>query len=68
MTQCVSVQVGSLRFLPPEPADPWEGTLQATSFVGLCSQTGRDGQEDCLYLDVHAPEGAEGLPVMVCFT
>ena len=53
--------VGDLRFRRPEPADPWEGTLDATRHV-MCPQVqpflelATMGQEDCLVLNVYTPE------------
>jgi para-nitrobenzyl esterase len=66
--------VGALRWQPPQPSAPWTTTLQATSFGSECVQqfpvpgfpTG--GTENCLYLNVWAPQGAAAganLPVLV---
>lgn len=66
--------VDELRWASPEPADSWEGVREATEFGNVCSQ----GQanmpgipsldEDCLYLNVYAPEQArDDLPVMIWF-
>src|SRR5262249_55591972 len=55
--------VGNLRWAPPQPAAAWSGTLNATAFASQCVQTS-GGNEDCLYLNVWAPPGASGLPVM----
>lgn len=66
--------VGELRWMPPQPTAPWTGVKQATSFGAACLQPERgDGgvgtppsqSEDCLTLNVFAPEGAKDLPVMV---
>src|SRR5699024_1225860 len=73
--------VGELRFLPPVESDPWEGIYQATAFKSSPMQVpGPDEgtqfppagkmtemSEDCLYLNVYAPENAqnEKLPVML---
>ncbi|MGH3297892.1 MAG: carboxylesterase/lipase family protein [Trebonia sp.] len=61
--------VGALRWQPPHPAAPWQGTRQATSFAPHCAQSGAlaSNSEDCLYLNVFAPADARGrnLPVMV---
>jgi para-nitrobenzyl esterase len=63
--------VGPLRFSPPEPAAPWEGTRDATRFGATCAQPLGggvvDGTEDCLYLNVYTPKAppASKLPVMV---
>jgi para-nitrobenzyl esterase len=62
--------VGPLRWRPPEPAAPWVKRL-ATTFANHCPQiAGSYGQgsttEDCLYLNVFAPNNSTGLnPVMI---
>ena len=57
--------IENLRWAPPQPAAAWSGTLQATAFASSCTQTGPPmGNEDCLYLNVWAPPGAQNLPVM----
>ena len=68
--------VGDLRWRPPRPARAWDGVLDARSYGQACLQ-GRptalsealikvgSTDEDCLYLNVHRPEGKTGLPVMV---
>ncbi len=66
--------VGELRWRPPVPPVPWEGVLEATKFGGRCAQrtttisVGSE-DEDCLYLNVWAPDPAPAtpLPVMVWF-
>jgi para-nitrobenzyl esterase len=55
--------VGSLRWAPPQPHAPWSTTLAATAYGSSCTQASGGG-EDCLYLNVWAPPGAVGLPVM----
>ena len=65
--------VGDLRFKPPQPAEPWSDTLEATEF-GPISIQAVDGDEDpqfpqsedCLTLNVWTP-GIDGgsRPVMV---
>ncbi|THV41190.1 carboxylesterase/lipase family protein [Glycomyces buryatensis] len=66
--------VDDLRWVPTEDAESWEGVREATEFGSPCAQgtsaMGMPGipgtDEDCLYLNVYAPEtGAEDLPVMV---
>lgn len=67
--------VGDLRWRDPLPPEAWTGTRAADTFAPACMQTGvsMPGEpptpvsEDCLYLNVWAPEGAEsgGLPVIV---
>ena len=58
------------------PTDPeaWTGTLDCTDYGPVAVQAGMDysifqyvtrGSEDCLNLDVYAPDDAEGLPVLV---
>lgn len=65
---------GELRWASPEPAEPWEGVREATEFGNVCAQGEApmpgipSTDEDCLYLNVYAPEKARGdLPVMVWF-
>lgn len=73
--------LGDLRWKPPQPAAAWNTPRDASKFGGECAQTvlalfalpGETpgevkGQEDCLYLNVYAPNGAtpqSKLPVMV---
>jgi para-nitrobenzyl esterase len=68
--------VGSLRWQPPQPPTPWTTILNATAFGSGCTTTTPDRgglptpgtSEDCLYLNVWAPQSAfdgENLPVMV---
>lgn len=74
--------VGERRWRPPQPAAPWSGTLQAERFAPNCQQAPApralrawtaeyliEGpiDEDCLYLNVWAPErqAAQALPVLV---
>lgn len=68
--------VGSLRWMPPQPAGAWKGTRDATKFGAVCPQpvTGTAGggvsaamvqSEDCLTLSIFAPSGAKAAPVMV---
>ena len=70
--------VGELRWQPPQTPDSWPGVRIADTFAESCFQlrhtsnfVWRRGDfpvsEDCLYLNVWAPENAEGLPVMVWF-
>jgi para-nitrobenzyl esterase len=69
--------VGELRWAAPRPAQDWQQPLQATQFNNACVQLwgplagveGEPGQvvgnEDCLYLNVFAPQESDGpLPVM----
>ena len=61
---------GALRWKPPVAPAPWTGTRDATAFGAECPQFdntgGFVGDEDCLTLNVFAPEnaGEGGLPVM----
>jgi para-nitrobenzyl esterase len=69
--------VGDLRWQPPHDAPRWTGTLQAIKFANTCAQQQRgvfaapSTTEDCLYLNVFAPETKPDLatprPVMVWF-
>ena len=65
---------GALRFAPPEPVEPWADTRDAQEFGPSCAQNmgtlspmGATFSEDCLSLNVFAPQTvpAEGLPVYV---
>ncbi|KAK8789150.1 hypothetical protein V5799_021074 [Amblyomma americanum] len=65
--------IRELRFKPPVPAKPWEGTLNATSRRSGCPQPADDASltgdieygEDCLHLNVWAREGSSNAPVLV---
>ena len=70
--------VGPLRWAPPAPALPWEGTLDATSFGsapwqptggpldGLVPGMGSEDQsDDCLNLNVWTPATDGARPVLV---
>jgi para-nitrobenzyl esterase len=65
--------VGPLRWRPPQPAESWSGTRPADRPGAICIQPPANGDpgvgpppmsEDCLTLNVWAPQGANGLPVM----
>jgi para-nitrobenzyl esterase len=63
--------VGALRWRPPQSPGGWPGVRPATEFAPPCAQpgpSGVDGSEDCLYLNVFAPDGTRSearLPVLV---
>jgi para-nitrobenzyl esterase len=63
--------VGELRWTAPAPASNWTAPLANTKSAAPCLQTSaspfklQNGQEDCLYLDVHAPTTEGPFPVMV---
>jgi para-nitrobenzyl esterase len=66
--------VGPLRWRPPQPPTPWQGVRDASKFGLRCMQDtthdpdfGRPVSEDCLTLNVWAPNSSAGepLPVMV---
>lgn len=66
-----------LRWKPPQPVVPWQGTFHADRFAPECLQPLRGSRqnhyfgneatsEDCLYLNVWAPQSARAkLPVIV---
>jgi para-nitrobenzyl esterase len=67
--------VGELRWKPPVPVKPWTGVRQATEYGHDCMQEpfpsdaaplGTPPAEDCLFVNVWAPEkpAADKLPVM----
>lgn len=69
--------IGDLRWKPPQPAKPWEGTYKADKFGPSCPQAVAkefgpewypgNMSEDCLSLNVWTPatNSSEKLPVMV---
>jgi para-nitrobenzyl esterase len=68
--------VGPLRWEPPAKPASWSGARDATQFGAICPQPPRPDlggfmganlkqSEDCLSLNVWAPEGAKHAPVMV---
>ncbi|KAM3828779.1 fatty acyl-CoA hydrolase precursor, medium chain-like [Vipera latastei] len=72
---------GSLRFSPPQPAEPWSHVRDSTSHPPLCLQDlgwvdvlkkimnvtlpNLMVSEDCLYLNIFTPDMEAKLPVMV---
>jgi para-nitrobenzyl esterase len=67
--------LGKLRWQPPQPAQPWTSTYQATKRGPECLSPGfppgsppqAGTSENCLYLEVQKPAGArpgQNLPVM----
>ncbi|KAJ2948616.1 hypothetical protein O0L34_g7870 [Tuta absoluta] len=67
--------VGTLRFLPPQPYENWNGTYKAYVNKPTCLQfnaknrnaepIGLSGSEDCLYLSVFTPGLKGNYPVVV---
>jgi para-nitrobenzyl esterase len=65
--------VGALRWRPPQPLHAWNGVRDASGFGAACTQPlvpGLNdalvpGSEDCLSLNVYAPQTGSDLPVMV---
>ncbi|KAJ3604343.1 hypothetical protein NHX12_029084 [Muraenolepis orangiensis] len=58
----------------PKPHPGWDGVLKATKYMDRCLQvtllqSSSQGSEDCLYLNIHVPQGllsvSKDLPVMV---
>lgn len=68
--------VGALRWKPPVAAPDWQGVRKATAFGPACVQPRNRNagiytnpldtvSEDCLTLNIWAPEGGKDLPVFV---
>jgi para-nitrobenzyl esterase len=60
--------VGPLRFLPTQKISPWRGERDATHFSAAPMQHKLPEvphSEDCLYLNICAPEGSGPFPVFV---
>ena len=61
--------IGTLRWRPPQPPIPWQGTRKADRFGSTCPQSGEPAamSEDCLFLNIWSGAGsaAEKRPVFV---
>jgi len=61
--------VGPLRWRAPQAPASWQGVRDASRYAPACAQTAEwisnPKSEDCLYLNIWAPEQAAGLPVIV---
>ena len=59
--------VGDLRFKRPLPVQNWTNVLNATKFQSRCFQTDTTDpmSEDCLFLDIWAPDEANNSAVLV---
>ena len=61
--------VRDLRWRPPQAVIPWQGVKETRAFSPACRQTvawiNNPQSEDCLYLNIWAPETTEKLPVIV---
>ncbi len=61
--------VGDLRWRAPQAVVPWKGIREARGYSAACAQTAvwvtHPKSEDCLYLNIWAPEKAAKLPVIV---
>jgi para-nitrobenzyl esterase len=61
--------VGNLRWRAPKAVMPWKGVKTATEFSPACAQkvdwVAGPKSEDCLYLNIWAPEKAVNFPVLV---
>lgn len=72
--------VGTARFAPPRPAEPWEGVRDATAYAAVPPQLqisdgllipdsahvlGASESEDCLHLDVVTPDLEPAAPLPV---
>ena len=64
-----SPPLSELRLSPPQEPQPWTDTFSADRIVDACPQPNsliaRNTDEDCLYLNIWAPDSTELKPVMV---
>lgn len=64
-----SPPIGNRRWREPQPVIPWSGNKPTQTYSPACAQTAtwvkNPKSEDCLYLNVWAPENAKNLPVIV---
>lgn len=64
---------GANIFRPPQPRDPWSYIMDCTEFGAGClsphhgADVPTNTSQDCLLMNIYAPLGASGLPVMVFF-
>ncbi len=56
--------VGELRFAAPGKPRGWTGVREATRNAAPPIQGGMQGSEDCLYLNIFAPQGSGPFPVL----
>lgn len=68
--------VGDLRWKEPQPVEPWQGVRKCTAFAGDPMQEnlfgdmnflGTGKSEDCLYLNIWAPQDAKDAAVLIYF-
>lgn len=56
--------VNYLRFKIAQPPKPWSGTREATKNAPAAMQSGNGDSEDCLYLNIFAPQEPGYYPVL----
>jgi len=67
--------LGNLRWREPQPVEPWEGVRETAQFRSACTQLSEGwnlhyvagSNEDCLYLNIAAPEWPPKTPHPVLF-
>lgn len=68
--------VGDLRWREPQPVEPWQGVRMCTEFgndpmqpdlFGDMNFLAKGRSEDCLYLNIWAPQQAKNAPVLIYF-